>query len=542
MGKSVTVKVPKRSGKNLSHRSNFTGQVGTLMPIMCHEPVVGQRTRLAIALDLNLPPLASKTYANLDYKIEAFFVPFRLLFGGFEEWFSGANLRGYSAAVRPCAPVIRFPVNGTGSDAVAARSYLAKGSLSDMLGNKVTTTGLEASTASADFTALPYLAYHRIYDDWYRNPQVQSPVFVRFDSSGAVSSVVSDSPWLYFVNGAGSSALFTNRIINASSGSAVFVDGVRITDFRQRNFGFDYFTQATPAPQLGTAPVISISGSSLSISQIRAANSMQLFKERNVVAGPREIDIVKARYGVDLSDGVAQRPIYLGSASFNVYSRGIYQSQNSVGTSVSTSNPFSSVGAEYGSVSCNGSDLIIDDFTVREPGYIMVIGSLVPRVTYSTGIDKKNKRYITGADDVAEMASPLLQNIGNEPIYQYELGYTPSPVAPLVFGYVPRFSSWNIMLDEVHGKFCDGEDLSSFLLQRSFDAGTVLSSSFLQIPTDYLDQIFAVESDKGFGYWCDVMFDYRVSNCLSDFAIPSLQDPAYEHGQSVSVNFGGTSL
>lgn len=542
MGKSVTVKVPKRSGKNLSHRSNFTGQVGTLMPIMCHEPVVGQRTRLAVALDLNLPPLASKTYANLDYKVEAFFVPFRLLFGGFEDWFSGANLRGVDASVRPCAPVIRFPVSGTGSDAVSARARLAKGTLSDMLGNKVTTVGLEASTSSADFSALPYLAYHRIYDDWYRNPQVQTPVFVRTTPAGVPISGVSASPWLFYNSADSHSGVNVSRVISSESALAVFYDDVHLTDFRQRNFGFDYFTQATPTPQLGTAPVITISGSSLSISQIRAANSMQLFKERNVIAGPREVDIVKARYGVDLSDGVAQRPVYLGSTSFSVYSRGIYQSQNAVGTSVATSNPFASVGAEYGSVSCNGSDLLIDDFTVREPGYIMVLGSLVPRVTYSTGIDKKNKRYITGPDDVVEMASPLLQNVGNEPIYQYELGYTPSSVAPLVFGYVPRYSSWNIMLDEVHGKFCDGEDLSSFLLQRSFDAGTVLSSSFLQIPTDYLDQIFAVGSDKGFGYWCDVMFDYRVSNCLSDFAIPSLQDPAYEHGQPVSVNFGGTSL
>lgn len=541
MGKSVTVKVPKRSGKNLSHRSNFTGQVGTLMPIMCHEPVVGQRTHLSIALDLNLPPLASKTYANLDYKIEAFFVPFRLLFGGFEDWFSGANLRGFSAAARPCAPVLSFPVQDTVAGP-SARLRLKKGTLSDMLGNKFNFSQT-VPAAAYECSALPYLAYHCIYDSWYRNPQVQTPVFCRILPTGDIPSIVSSAPWRMFNSIQSSAGLNAPRVLSSESADVVFTDGVRLTDFRQRNFGFDYFTQATPSPQLGTAPVITISGSSLSISQIRAANSMQLFKERNVIAGPREVDIVKARYGVDLSDSVAQRPIYLGSTSFNVYSRGIYQSQNAVGTSVATSNPFASVGAEYGSVSCNGSDLLIDDFIVREPGYIMVMGSLVPRATYSSGIDIRNRRYITGPDDVAEMASPLLQNIGNEPIYQLQLMGLPPAVGSLpVFGYVPRFSSWNVMVDEVHGKFCDGEDLSSFLLQRSFTGAVSINSSFLQIPTNYLDQIYAVSSDKGFGYWCDVMFDYRVSNCLSDFAVPSLQDPAYEHGQSVSVNFGGTSL
>lgn len=141
------------------------------------------------------------------------------------------------------------------------------------------------------------------------------------------------------------------------------------------------------------------------------------------------------------------------------------------------------------------------------------------------------------------MASPILQSIGNEPIYSWELSNDLNPLqSAVIFGYVPRYSSWNVMVDEVHGKFCDGQELESFLCQRSLGSATTLSSSFLQIPKDFLDQIYAVSADKGFGYWLDCFFDYRVTNCLSDFAIPSLQDPAYEHGRSVSVNFGGTSL
>ncbi len=539
MGKKVSVKVPKRSGKNLSHRNNFTGQCGTLMPIMCHEPVVGQRTRLSIALDLNLPPLASKTYANIDYKVEAFFVPFRLLFGGFDDWFSGANLRGFVSDARPCVPVLNFPVHDT-AGGPTAKSFLAPGTLADMLGNKLYRGAGFESSVPYQCSALPFLAYHHIYDDWYRNPQVQTPVFSRMKPDGTNVLGMTDSPWVIYTSGKSLTNVTANRV---QPYNAVLGDGVKVCELRQRNFGFDYFTQATPSPQLGSAPSISITNDTLTISQIRAANSMLQWQERNVIAGPREIDIVKARYGVDLSDGVAQRTVYLGSASFNVYSNGIFQSAPSSATSPATSNPFGSVGAEFGSVSCQGSDLLIDDFIVREPGYIMVIGSLVPRATYSTGIDRKCRRYISGPDDVAEMASPILQNVGNQPIFQYELmNLIPATGDLPVFGYVPRYSEWNVMHDEVHGKFCDGEDLSSFLLQRSFAGAVTQSSSFLSIPTDYLDQIFAVSSDLGFGYWVDCMFDYRVSNCLSDFAIPSLIDPAYEHGDNITVNFGGTSL
>ncbi len=535
MGNKVSIKVPKSSGKNLSHRNNLTGDVGTLVPLLVREPVVGERCRMSLAIDLNLPPLASKTYANIDYKVEAFFVPYRILVGGFEDWFSGANLKNYSANFRPCMPVLSFPV-----DTPEHRALFAKGTLSDYLGAK--SDGIVVSSSpNLTVSALPYLAYHRIYDDWYRNPQVQQPVFSRLESNGSISRVCSGAPWLTFVASSSAVAGVTAPRIISMIDNPLFRDDVNVYDLRQRNFGFDYFTQAVPNPQLGSAPTISV-GSTMSISQIRAANSMQLWQERNVIAGPRFVDAVKSRYGVELSDGVAQRPIYLGSASFNVYSNGIYQTQTSPSSGgVQTTNPFSSIGSQYGSVSCQGSQLLIDDFTAREPGLIMVIGSLVPRATYSSGIAKYLYRYVTGPDDVAEMASPLLQNIGNEPIYGWELSNGLDPLVS-VFGYVPRYSSWNTMFDEVHGKFCDGEDLQSFLCQRSFDAGVSLSSSFLQIPKDFLDQIFAVEADKGFGYWLDCFFDYRVSNCLSDFAIPSLQDPAYEHGRSVTVNFGGTSL
>ena len=37
------------------------------------------------------------------------------------------------------------------------------------------------------------------------------------------------------------------------------------------------------------------------------------------------VDYVKAQYGANLGDYVAQRPILLGSGSFDVYSKGIYQ-------------------------------------------------------------------------------------------------------------------------------------------------------------------------------------------------------------------------
>lgn len=110
--------------------------------------------------------------------------------------------------------------------------------------------------------------------------------------------------------------------------SDLFNDGVRLWELRQANFGSDIYTSCTPQPQNGTAQSVSFripeavgANGSFTISALRAANSMQQFLERNNLAGNRLVDYVKAQYGANLSDSIAQRPILLGAGSFDVYSK-----------------------------------------------------------------------------------------------------------------------------------------------------------------------------------------------------------------------------
>lgn len=145
--------------------------------------------------------------------------------------------------------------------------------------------------------------------------------------------------------------------------------------------------------------------------------------ERNNLAGNRLVDYVKANYGASLSDGVAQRSILLGSGQFAVYSKGVAQSNNDInnseGVSAETNNPFKTVGASYGSAFASGSETIVRGFTAQEPGYLFVMCTLVPKQNYSTGIDRKLIRYM--GNSRSDMANPMLQGTGNEPIWMTEL-------------------------------------------------------------------------------------------------------------------------
>lgn len=536
----VPIKVQKKSGFDKSFQSLFTGKVGQIIPVMCDEVIPNTTVNLKLAMTTQLPPLASDTFMRVKQKYAAFFVPTRIIMAGFENWLTGNTLmEDASSHVR--TPLFRYSLD----------KYKA-GCLADFLGLKLTKGKVPSSSKVIDINALPFLAYHRIYEDWFRNSLVQRSIYLTGAANGAPSySVRVSNRYVPNDKSANGYLIKDQSPLQTSDGSDIFADGVRLGDLRQANFGIDLFTSATPSPQNGESQAVSfVSASepeltSFTISALRAANSMQQFLERNNLAGNRLVDYVKAQYGANLNDAIAQRAVLLGSGSFDVYSKGIYQTATQAqNESVTSNNPFGSVGTRYGSAYADGSDFVIKGFTAQEPGYVFVVTWLSPKVTYSTGIDPVLLRYRSTASQ-SDMANPILQNVGNEPILRSMISAAEILADDgAVFGYNDRYFAWKDKQDEVHGLLRDEESLQSFALQRTFaDGGAVISSEFLRIPVDYLDQVAAVSGNiSSYGYWCDTYLDYKVSMPLARYSVPSLQDPAYEHGEDIVVSRGGKQI
>lgn len=523
--KRVRVKVPNLSGFDKSFRNLFTGKVGTLIPILTDELIPGTKVNLKMALQAQLPPLASDTYLGCKIKCEAFFVPNRLLYGSYTHWLMGEKLQNGENSQVPAIPVARIIDDVRGITA-------APGSLADYLGIRVGNTRDEG--IFCDFNIFPFLAYHRIYDDWYRNTKIQKPVFQRPFRGDSTDSV----KFLPYTN------LVTLRQYTLDNELG---DGVKLGELRQRNFGSDYFTEAYASPQLGDEQKVQIDDNDeFSISALRAANSIQQWLERKNIAGYQWQDFLRAGWGANLSEGVAQRSIYLGSQNFDIYTRGVEQT-NSDGSSYSQ-NPFGSIGTRYGNAHASDSGFLTE-FIAQEPGYLMVLCSLVPHVAYSTGVLRQNLRY-TELNSQVELATPMLQNVGMQPIYQAELYggecFIDSGTPKHVMGYTDRFADYMTREDEVHGEFVFNRSLASFVSQRFFqesEGQIVISDAFLQIPTNYLDNVTAYDSAiSEFGYWCDCFFDYKVAMPLQQYSMPSLQDPAYEHGKNVDLRRNGSRL
>lgn len=525
---STPIQVPNRSGFDLSHENMLTLKCGQLVPVMTDLLIPGDKVSVGSAFEIQLPPMATDFYGRVRFKMEAFFVPCRLLYGGWQKFMTSptGNNAPSATSVSSLLPFCVVPS--------ANAHVLARASLADYLGYKGT-----VNTRQRINNILRFMAYHKIYDDWYRDSRIQKPVFDEAIpvSTTATSLSVATLP---FQGISGSSSLTYGE-------ATKFADGVDLFSLRQRNWARDYFTNATPLPQAGTGASLSFDvaneSGSFTIASLRAANSLQQWLERNNIAGNRYADQIRAHFGVMPADAVTQRAIYLGSSSSVIYNHSVYQTTSVDGSSVGSSNPFTTVGAKYASPIGSDKSSLVGNFSVTEFGYLMIIGSIVPDAVYSTGINRDFFRL-----QIGDFAFPLLQGVGDQPIYKAELanvGIDGDTMAAMeTFGYTQRFAEYKFMEDEVHGGLCDGQSLSAFALKRSFGTlpNTALGASFLEIPVNYLDDVAAssaaVASD--YGAWADIFFQYRKTSVLSAYTIPTLGDPHNTHIESVPT--GGRRL
>ena len=515
----VNVKVQGRSAFDKSFKNILTTKVGAITPLVSKLVIPGSKGSMKIAISAALPPLASDTFMRASLRVEAYLCPLRLCYGGFEAWLTGDKIHSSGNLVSPSIPYLKYTS--------AQSSYVQPGKLADYLGFQ--------SAHPEDgmkFNVFPFVAYWRIIDSWYRNRKIEVPLFYPYD---AVTGNTDNPNALSFLPYQSFSANHAYQF------NSPLPNGSHLGQLAHRNYDDDYFTTATASAQFGAEQKVTIdSNNQFTISALRAANSLQQFEERNNLASPRMVDYVRAVYGANLANGVAQRPILLGSARYEVYSKGISAQSDTT----ATNNPFTSVGARYGNAFASGTDFVCN-FEANEPCYLMVMATLVPEANYASGIDH-SLRILTDTNSQVDIPNPMLQNIGNEPIFKSEVldgSTTPSVFTDGIFGYAQRYLWHKTSRNQVHGLLRAGESLASFVAQRLFTVDAEISGLFLKIGETDLDNVTAVTSDLSqYGCWIDSFIDLKVSEPLAESSLPSLQDPAYEHGHDVSLKINGDNF
>ncbi|AXH75628.1 MAG: major capsid protein [Microviridae sp.] len=540
---SVPVEQQKASSFDMSFYSLGSAKCGQLIPVFKQDIIPGDLVSLGIMSQIDLPPMAANFMGRIDMRYEAFFVPNRICWGGWEDFMTKQSDDPYSRDIVRSShlPYITF---SSVDNLYSLERRVGRSTLFDYLGYRFDGSSadnllhpLGLSVGADDVicdNALCFLAYHRIYDDWYRNSQIQKPLFVR--STGNTFGIAS-FPWLQFDDNTHKPVI---DLFTESSDYSTFDNGDEIDTIHQRNWADDRFTtlalypQAALQPQAASVVVTqsadkSVSAASLSIPTLRAANILQRYKELKNLAGERYPDQLYAEYGVRPADAILDRPLFIGSFSHGVYTSAIFQ--NSATDKGNSKNPFSNqLGSSAGDTSGFGKNSLINGFKATEHGYVIVIGSLVPHCFYSNGIDGDLLQSRIG-----DIASPKLQGLGEQSVHTSEIvGSFPSGAAATkIFGYTPQYSRYKYRNDEVHGELRDtalsanSGTLRVFALQRSLkSASQSLDSSFIEIPSDFLDQVFAVTSEQsGYGYMWYIQWQLTMTRPLAEYIIPTLGDP-----------------
>lgn len=500
----VPVDIPNRSGFDMSFENLLTMKVGTLTPVLCEEVIPNETYSLGYLSQIQLPPMATNFFGRVDLRLEAFFVPMRILWGGWQNFFTMPTNNPYGTpTVRPTqVPTLRIPTN---------TPFSGSPHLLDYLGLRNMPTG----TSGMEINILPLVAYHRIYDEWYRNSKITKPAFVRFPNSDNSRYFIGNLPWI--------SSDWIN-VYNDNEEAFTLADGSSLFNLRQRCWAKDYFTTAALYPQAdGTTAgaTAAIENGKISISSLRSANVLQRWLERNNIAGERYADQINAHFGVTPSDALIDRPIFLGSSKFGIYNRSVMQS----GGSSSSQNPFSSLGTKGASTSGSGNASLFNSFHSTEHGYLMVLASIVPHAHYASGM----RRYLLHTK-IGDFAFPLMQGLGEQSIDVRELN---SSLSPAPFGYQQQYSEYKYHDDEVHGLLRPGQSLDSFALSRSF-ADTALNTDFVTIPTTAMDNVTAVKSDLSkYGAWADFYFSLKKVSPLSEYVQPTLGDLRNTHKENI---------
>lgn len=444
-----------RSVFDLSHAVKYTADLGELIPVCLLECVPGDIFQIGYQAVARFTPLITPIMSDFFLKVESFFVPYRLLMnadtlgdaGTWEDFITGGRL-GTSAPALP-----------TWTSATKT-----EGSLWDYLYH---VTGTPNSSPSA----FPLRAYRLIYNEYYRDQNVQAEVDITTDQAAptkrhwARDYFTSCLPWEQRgtagslpITLSGTLSYVMDAVSAGNSANMMYNSG--------NDQPFDAGTKA--ALEDGTIDLSAGTATSIDMSDLRLQFQIQRWLERNARAGGRYEEFLRAHFGVSGGDARWQIPEFIGADSAPVIISEVLQtSATDTGTSSQTAQ------GEMTGHGIAAAGKRIGTYRCKEYGLIMTLGSVVPKAIYHEGIHAswwRSTKY--------NFYHPEFAGLSEQPVYERELYLSNSASEDDVFGYQGRYDELRHMQDKVSGLF--HSTLAEWTIRRHFGASPTLGITFLE--------------------------------------------------------------
>ena len=481
------------------------------------ELVPGEKISVNMETFTRLQPMPVPTFGRARINNRAFFVPFRTIFPGWNDFITDtkhAFSNGTAATINYVPRISANTIFAMLFGQVSQTTNFAE--LDDTLTNpdyvvtftgsgnvthkyKLTSTGRQVvkilqslgyvvpvskqSSIDVYYSALPLLATAKVYHDWYWpsayaddvTSETIAGIFNRDDSADFVLSQNELTALLNMMEKVCyDSDYFVSAWQNPTAPNTGSFSGTRLYDVTNDN-------QNSVNVNDSNGTTIAGSGN-LSQYVVDALKSLTDYMKRHQLVGARALDRYMARFGIQLSAEKLRRSVYIGSTSDDIQFGDIMSTADTEGAQLGN---YAGKGLGYGTSNF--------DFDTDEYGMFIIVSSILPKAGYFQGLDRSNMHV-----GRLDYWTPEFDNLGTQAIAKSEL-YYPTDSTSLnvpayqldkgVFGWTPRYAEYKIGKDRITGDFryesmnagieswhtmrmLDYDNVQSIVINKEFVTGT----------------------------------------------------------------------
>jgi len=502
-----------RSTFNLSHPHKSTFDADYLVPICKPIDVIpgdtfNMRTDFFLRLATPLHPILDNLYFETFY----FFCPYRLIWENLEKFHGAQDDPGDSTDFS--VPVVTYA--GT----------VGVGEIYDYFAIPIGVAGLS-------FSALPMRAYYKIWNDWFRDENLQDSLLFDTDQSTVGGSafalqkrgkrhdyLTSCLPWpqkgtaVSLPLGSTAPVLGIGWQASATSGAGATVresDGGTDTYTYMLSSPNDLEIRSTDTGLDGYPNVLAdlTNATAATINDLRLAYMSQKVLEMDARSGTRYVEKLKGMWGVTSPDFRLQRPEFLGGGSARINVTPVAQTSGQP-----TPAADDKLGNLAGFGTASGSHGFTQSFV--EHGVIICLGNIRGDITYSQGLD----RYWSKTSNL-DFYYPPLATIGEQAVLNQEIYAQGTSADTDVFGYQERYGEYRYMSGSITGLFrpTAASSLSPWILSEEFTSLPTLGSTFIENnTTDPLDDAIAIPTEPHI--IADFFHNIKAARPLPMFGVP----------------------